>query len=249
MHQTLWPKIIIRQETYKKGDGTVIVVNRKNPKLLDNACPTIFPNQPKYNSTNAPTLRKNLQTRLIEKGVNVQKIKEKQIEKQKILDFANFVSQYKIKLKKLKLTVIENTTYVCFLNIVDLEAGCPRIISFLKIKNDLSIEMYRKTVIVDKNDYENILGKSLLCDTWPKLRQLNELLSMENDPVDGLDSKLNNALAILKECYNMETSLNRNVTNKLKFLTEQLHLVLHEANHKWCVLKMFNLCPKSRIWC
>ncbi|KAK3885713.1 hypothetical protein Pcinc_010099 [Petrolisthes cinctipes] len=54
---------IITEDSITRPDGTVITAKRGTPALAKDAFPTIFPNQPKYLSKEAPPARTNPQER------------------------------------------------------------------------------------------------------------------------------------------------------------------------------------------
>jgi hypothetical protein len=52
------PDFIIRVDTAKRADGSIVTVPRKTPKLTVDAYPSISPNLPSYLSTELPMKRK-----------------------------------------------------------------------------------------------------------------------------------------------------------------------------------------------
>ena len=59
-------EFIVRFDSATRADGTVICVPRSNPKLTEDAYPSIFPNVPSYLSEIPPVKRKNPDTRRAE---------------------------------------------------------------------------------------------------------------------------------------------------------------------------------------
>lgn len=230
------PQFILQNEIYPKEDGTVNVIPLKHARLAEGAFPTIFANQPKYMSSEAPVIRKSIETRNIEKNANKKLVEEKLNQKQQILHFNDLVLNYKKKVKRallLDLTVVESKSCLCFFKNSNVEAGCPAITASLRLKQDLSVELYRNTGPMEKNEYLSILAESKICDTWPKLAKLAELLFNVNADVDNVTSKLNRAIRILKECCDQKYQLTEGTEDILKFVTEQLYLILHVENPKY----------------
>ena len=53
---------IIRKDSVRRPDGSILTVDRDKPKLADDAYPSIFPGCPSYMSDEPPAKRKNPRT-------------------------------------------------------------------------------------------------------------------------------------------------------------------------------------------
>lgn len=58
------PRFVVREDVFPVLNGEPIRIARKNPKLTDDAYPTIFPNQPSYLTVKLPKQRKNPEERV-----------------------------------------------------------------------------------------------------------------------------------------------------------------------------------------
>lgn len=56
-------RFIVREDSVKRPDGTVLTVQRERVKLANDAIPTIFKNQPSYFTKTLPPIRKDPSTR------------------------------------------------------------------------------------------------------------------------------------------------------------------------------------------
>ena len=83
-------QFIIREDKFKRNDGTVLTLSRSRPNLTDDAYPTIFKNQPAYMSKSISKKRKAPEERHQEINKRQQAAAEELILLDKIKDFQDF---------------------------------------------------------------------------------------------------------------------------------------------------------------
>lgn len=90
-------QFIVREDSAKRSDGSILTVPRKHPTLSNDAYPSIFPNQPSYHSSVPPKKRQCPE----ERAANLIKRDEQQYQKWCLKDkiiFDSFEENIKHKL-------------------------------------------------------------------------------------------------------------------------------------------------------
>lgn len=233
-----------KEDKYVKPDGTFTVIPRKKITLKNEAYPTIFLNQPSYMTTSVGPSRVDPLVREYKKQTNMEQVKLKQEERKNIVSLENLRNKYKSKLKNLdSLTFIDNVNSLHVLYITSIENSCPEITASLTVGNDLSVKVYKNSLLVPKQLYDHILEDNQLCKTWPMLQQLIDFLKndREGDTEKITELKLNKVLDILKDCCKSGSHLDSNVMSTIHFLAEQVKLVLSTG-------KSVKYSPEMLVW-
>ncbi|KAF5275006.1 hypothetical protein FQA39_LY06943 [Lamprigera yunnana] len=162
---------------------------RTRPKLSEDAFPTIFSGQSSYLSQPIPAKRKSPEERRDQILQRDEVHFKACCEKDKIESYEDLLS----KLKELNLhdfsSKIENDIVLYKLDTKDM----PFVMVFLKIFNDLSIEICLNGCKIPSKKYASILGDSLLCAKHSALDSLLGRLSSLNNSASSpdIDVKIN----------------------------------------------------------
>ena len=139
-------QFIVRFDSAKRDDGSILTVQRSAPKLTKDAYPSIFPNCPSYLSNEPPAKRKKPEQRRaeVEERDNIAFCSWQ--EEDKIKDFADFSAKCLVKLSQgwfHKLHTPDNTDhYWSFYRIADSTTTKPTLLSAVRIFNDLHVEIF-----------------------------------------------------------------------------------------------------------
>lgn len=216
---------IIRIDSVKRPDGSILTLPRKYPKLTSNALPTIFPGQPSYLSQPTPAKRKSPEERreeILQKDEMNFRI---WCDKDKIVKFEDLVG----KLKDINLLQFSSKIENEYVVLYKLETeDIPSVMVSLKIFKDLSIQVCLNGCKIPSQKYIWVLGDSLLCTSYSILESLLSHLNAFNNSYTPLDanSKLNNLSSAMDDCITELLDSNDDTLSliKLKFLKEQLEL-------------------------
>jgi hypothetical protein len=249
-------EFIVREDKVTRSDGTILSLLRKRPKLTKNAYPTIFPSTPSYLSSEPPRRRKMPITRRQEmsecdeqesndlSGSDSTETFDEMSDKidasdrietfeemsEKIDDFLKRYLESKWIIKHLK-------DCVC-IGLTDFD-DVPRFTIFVRVRNDLSVDVYKGQVRVSKQSLQRILGKDNKLYCWS---QLNSLIShFDADSTDAAFT-VNDQVAlveqVLTELHNLVNDsgdYDADVADRLQFLSEQISLLFMKQKRYSCV--------------
>jgi hypothetical protein len=162
-------EFIVRQDKVTRPDGTVLSVLRKRPKLTEKAYPTIFPNTPSYLSAEPPRIRKTPVDRRQEMFQRDEQQFNDWMASDRIETFDemsdkidNFLKRY----FELKWIIIHLKDCVCVSILDKLTGDVPRFIIFVRVRNDLSVVVYKGQLPVCKRSLQWTLGKDNKLCFW-----------------------------------------------------------------------------------
>jgi hypothetical protein len=166
-------EFIVREDKVTGPDGTVLSVLRKRPKLIENAYPTIFPNTPSYLSSEPPRKRKTPVDRRQEMSrrdeqqfndwMTSDRIENFDEMSDKIYNFLKRCLESKWIIKHFKDCVFIGLTY---------SDDLPRFIIFVRVHNDLSVDVFKGQLRISKQSFQRILGKDNKLCCWSQLDSL-----------------------------------------------------------------------------
>ena len=168
---------IVRVDTAKRADGSILSVPRTHPKLTDDAYPSIFPNTPSYLTSQPPAKRKKPDVRRAEQADRDEACFEEWMAKDVICSYVSLTESVSDVLKDHKEWASHfNDNRLCFykLNFDNI----PVITVSVCVDCDLAASVYRGSILQSKESLSWILGKEMkLC----RYSQLSNLLSHFND--------------------------------------------------------------------
>ena len=218
---------IIRVDTAKRPDGTILTIPRTKPKLTNDALPTIFAGQPSYMSQPTPMKRKSPEDRREQILQNDELNFQVWCQQDKIADYEDLMG----KLKNINLLEFSSKIDVEYVVFYKLETkDIPFVMVSLKFFKDLSVQVCLNGCKIPSEKYRWILGDSLLCTTCSTLESLLSHLNAFNNSCTSLDTdtKLNNLCSTMddyiSELLNSDHDNALPLIQKLKFLKEQLEL-------------------------
>ncbi|XP_035233930.1 uncharacterized protein LOC118205753 [Stegodyphus dumicola] len=210
----------IRIDEISDRDGTILKVPRKCPKLKEDAYPSIFPNCPKYLTENKPTPR----TSRSEKLAKSDEIAFQQfLDKDRIKSFIDFCEQLDLRVNSFNLIskpiVIKNSDHVFLINLNSLSA--PRVLSSIKINNDMSLNVFLGDISVPVSHFKIILNNPDNLLRWSELENiLSFIKNMQKDDLNEvLPSEKEKSVYHWKKCISPD-----DVYDNKKFILEQMNL-------------------------
>lgn len=239
------PDDIIRVDTVKRDDGTILTCNRDRPKLKEGAVPIIFPKCPKYLTIEPSKKRTNLdeqEERLLDIAINVSKQSyENYLNDNTFNSFENLVNLLKTKMsdyEKQNWLITISETYVL---IAQLDVNpVPKIQQALKIDKQLSVTAFHNNNIVRLSCIKNISHLSSFSQLNACLDELKSLLHTQNSN-DMLHSLINGMYDTLSYIIQEELISNDKI-KKVIFLMEQLHLLIQNKN-------CYRYSNQTLLWC
>lgn len=219
---------IIRTDSMKRDDGSILEVPRQVPKLSSDAVPTIFPNQPFYMTVKVPLKRKHPDERRLDLEARDEAYFEDFCRKDVIINFEDFVSKFASKsLANFHYKVCDN--FVLFYKL-DLE-GCPKITCSIKVFRDLNIEVYHNDSAIPQKKFSWLFGNNnSVISKWSMFESLishcNSYVNQNStltcfDKIDLICKNLEQCASDLIYSHEGDYSV---LIKKLTFLKEQLNL-------------------------
>lgn len=218
------PQFIVTQDRFPVKDSEDIIFPRKIPKLIPNAYPSIFDNQPSYCSSEIPRTRKGPSRRRIELEDRDERMFESWMKGDDINNFEDFKEKLVEKVIT-PFTVFNKDSYVLFVNVCD-EQFCyiPSISVSFKISFNLDVNIFRNVVSLQTDEYQWLLGDGLKCDKWTKFDNLVSILASEKPAPVCLKTKLKLFSDFLRSS-DFEDVCDSEQQNKMDFLIEQCMLL------------------------
>lgn len=242
-------EFIVTEDCATRPDGSVLRVKRTNPKLAEEAYPSIFPILPSYLSSEPPKKRRTPEDRHAELDVRDQQAFMDWEQNDTIDSFNTLRSGINAHIgHDPDLVVVSSDTHVCIC-ILDI-TECPKIKVAVKIVNNLKVSVFCDYVRISGDRLSWILGSDELLDRWSKL---DSLLShfMKGDIECRSESRMEHALSVLDElCDEVDSTQSDKSSFSLNFLTEQLHIRLmsrktYSAKMMLWACRLFLFSPKA----
>lgn len=180
-------EFIIREDVITRPDGTILRVAREKVKLLEDAYPTTFENQPSYLSTTLPTKRKTPSVRNSE--MKVRKLNEEEVleKADEIIKFdelsKNIFKKIGIFLHYFTLKLYREKLIIFVVNEGNLNFEIPCIEKGIIIYNDLKFKFFHKNIeIIDNKELNDIVGKTKICSSWSIMLKVLEFIKNYDVP-------------------------------------------------------------------
>ena len=142
-------QFVVRYDSATRPDGSVLTVKRTNPKLTDDAYPSIFPRCPSYLSEEPPTKRRNPEERRTEAERRDESEFEAYMDKDKIKDFEHFNQEFSSHCdpEVWKYKLYENSggtqTYWSLLQVRDDDIDTlPKLLCVVRVFADMHVEVF-----------------------------------------------------------------------------------------------------------
>lgn len=147
-------EFIVRFDSATRPDGSVLTVKRTNPKLREDAYPSIFLNCPAYLSEQPPTKRKRPDDRRAEMDVRDEQSFANWLEADKIQNFQEFSDNFKGKIpsnsvwmyRDCRLTTQTTLQYWSFYVISDSHPSLPELQLTVRVHSDLHVEVFSRKI-------------------------------------------------------------------------------------------------------
>lgn len=222
------PEFILRVDTATRADGSILTVQRKNPKVAPDAYPSLFPNNSAYLSSEPPKKRKSPDERLAEQSARDNETFQKWMQEDEIVSFDELLLKTDDFIKKQSFShwiTLRDNNCLCIYT-VDL-VDKPRITTAVKVLRSLNVEVYRGESHISSSSLTWILGKQCLLKSWS---QLSSVLSHFSTDVGHLSVKeqvevVKQDLIELKEMITDSDDYGADVLARLTFLCEQMSLL------------------------
>jgi hypothetical protein len=156
---------IIRVDKMTRDDGSLLEVARKIPKLIKNAVPSIFHNQPSYMTKVSRKKRKHPDERRQKLSDSDETVFQAWSRDDDIVNFDNFLLKFQEKhlfdfFYKISANVINFFKVDCESNV------CPTITLGFKIFRDLKVIFFCNNEIIPSSKFSWILGNDSMCSKW-----------------------------------------------------------------------------------
>lgn len=216
-------RFIIREDSVKRKDGTILTVDRKQLALSSEAYPTIFENLPPYLTKKVQPERKDHEKRREEVRDRDEMQFIQWCSKDTIKTFKQFTDNCDNYLNNSWLRVFR-CEYVLFFKLQD--SYCPKIIVSFKVHENLDVEIWHENILVDMTSFKWLLGSNNKCDRWTKFENILNLLSSYNEHNLTFKQKLTYAVQLLEKCtHDDECKNNENLLLKIGFVKQQISLM------------------------
>jgi len=177
-------QFIIREDSVRREDGTILTVRRKRPKLTKDAYPMLFPNTPAYLSTEPPRKRKAPEQRRDEQSLRDEEDFKSWLIDDQIKSFDDFrigVDDFVKKCNDRKWTTSRDMDCVCVysINVNDI----PELVVAVKIMSDLKVIVYCNGKIVGSTRLHFVLGESCKLACWSQLTTILSCFSEDASQV------------------------------------------------------------------
>lgn len=221
---------VIRSENVRKGDGSYEVILLKNPKLVSDAVPHIFPNLPQYLSTT-----KKLRTDPSKRRQMCEQRQEELHKQTQAKDEIKNFSELKLKASQdntlfcdWNVKVFEDQLYLYTLNIDTHheELQNVRVLNSICVDSELRVKVFIGKNEVSPNDLKCILPNTLIMNRW---------------------SQLQNLLARFKQ--NPSTGAQNSFDFHIKKAEEHLGIALEYSNGQECTSKQLDLLKDQLKMC
>jgi len=164
-------EFIITEDCVKRPDGSLLCVKRTNPKLSEDAYPSLFPILPSYLSSEPPKKRRTPDDRHAELDLKDQQAFMDWEQNDTIDSFDTLRSGIIARIgHDPDLIVVPADAHVCIC-ILDT-SECPKVKVAIKIVNNLKVHGFCDNVRVSGDHFSWILGSDELLDRWSKLDSL-----------------------------------------------------------------------------
>lgn len=218
-------RFIIREDSVRRPDGSILTVKRDRLKLTKDAFPTYFENVPAYLSKDLPPPRKDPAKRREEVKALQEEKKRAHEQEDSIKDF----NELKCNLgKKCKLdfdsvyTKVNNDN-ICIFKIYMTEKNIPKIDVILTIDENFVLKVIRNDILINDNPNIFNISQGEKIERWSKLNDVCNFLFCSDCNVKI--TVKDNLLAIndlIDDVVNDITD--ENVSDKLTFCKEQINL-------------------------
>ena len=226
------PDFIIRTDTAKRADGSILSVPRKIPKLTTDAYPSIFPNLPSHLSTEPAVKRKALDSRRGDMLAREEQMLTDWLHEDKIVTYEELCGKIDSFMKDYaNWIIVKNVDYICLCNIT--VSDTPRLHVAIRFDRSLHVDVYKGELKLDDGALEWILGKSCKLLMWSQLCNLlshfsgvavgSHIMSVK-DTVSSIHCVLND---LCERITDSEDDYS-NVISRLKFINEQIALLFQE---------------------
>ena len=227
------PSDIIRFDSVKRNDGTILTCERQRLKLKDDAVPIIFPGCPEHLNKKPDKKGTNLdkqEERLLKMAIEESKISHEKFQKENIFDsFENLVEILKNKInfyEEQNWQIIISESYIIFAFVID--KPIPKIKASLKINKQLLVTAYNDNNLIRLSSLKNILCMNSIMQLDNCLNELKTVLHTQNVN-DTLQSLINGVCDTLRFIM-QEELISDDKIKKITFLLEQLELLTQKKS-------------------
>lgn len=234
-------KFIITEDVYPIEGDSPVRVPCKNPKLREDAFPSVFPNQPSYNTIKVSSDRKDPGDRVRRQLRRDEENYQRWLEKDKIQDLNMF--KEKVMRKNLQpFVLVIKPDNVLFLKLEDNENIPPYISTCFKVNTSLDEQIFYKGVYVPIEHFKWLLcsdGDKMKCDRSSKFDSLVSHLNSWHHESFGFPERLSAVISSVKEEIKSESMFDSGKIDKVKFALEQLEL---------CLMNQIRYSPELIVW-
>lgn len=221
-------RFVVREDTVRRPDGTLLTVKRDKIKLTDDAIPTIFPDQPSYMNKTLPPQRRDPGDR--EHLIQLNALRR--IQQAEVVDTINSLNDIKKHYSSCNQT--ENRTYHTI--------GCENSFKFFFVKQTENDVYISTQLVIDKNlefkllidgilindnpKVKDILSGSDKINSYKKLKLLLDYMTENNNQPCIIVTTENyiNSINVGIDALILEHSEENEICNRLLFFQEQINL-------------------------
>lgn len=219
------PLLVIREDVLTRDDGSILVSERKLLKLTRDAVPTILPGDPSFMTYGiksiAPKMHASNQHLLVVSQID-QRQCQNMVLSDNIKSFSDFKCSFIVKFDLSSWTVFTNDHDIVFMKLSTEGGG--KIIMSVKVKDDLSVEIWHEGILLDNSKFKCFLGERGLCDRWSKFKSLLGVLNTHDLEGPCITNKVGYYLTKLQEVIEPEASSGMVNVKRFNFALQQLSL-------------------------
>ena len=261
-------RFVIRHDTVKRADGTLLTCARKIPKLTKDAYPSVFTDctdTPSYMSSEPPAKRRAPEDRLTEQLQRDEAQFAQWMKDDRISSFNQLCENADSRLSQPVWRTFHND--VCFMfYLLRVELSCaPCVTVSVCVLTDLSVHVYRDGLRMNQSKLDWVLAPSGKLDCWSKLESLLSHVQSSSASDKNFSDKICDIVMLLNQLHdNNNVACDRGDNDDdvdddkdfaknvrvVKVVTEQLQLLVqskpkYSADFLHWAFEIFSLSPAT----